>query len=98
VACALAPVPDGVAEALLAVGSVIGDFSLDLASCPQSVPETAIATVKVSSANLARVRKVDSNEYIAKEACGGSKNASNGKAQGEFARRNQRRALRLLEW
>jgi hypothetical protein len=58
----------------------------------------AIAIVMpASNENLARVQSGDGCEYMAEEACGGSKNASNAKAQGEFARRNRRPELRLLE-
>jgi DNA-3-methyladenine glycosylase I len=79
------PVPVGVADALAALGSVIGDFSLDLASCAQSLPGTAIAIAATASdENLTRVQGSDGSEYMAKKACGGSKNASHGKAQGRI--------------
>jgi len=48
-----------VADDFAAVGSVICDFSLDLASCARSIPGLAIEIVVASSEHLARVQKGD---------------------------------------
>jgi hypothetical protein len=63
---ALPLLADGVAEAFAAVGSVIGDLSLDFASCPESIPGTASTIDAASRGNLAGNRKVDRSEYITK--------------------------------
>jgi hypothetical protein len=66
VVCVLA-VAEGLAEALLEVGSVIGDFSLDLASWAEIVPGMEMAIDAASSANLARNRMGDRSEFMTKE-------------------------------